>query len=157
MFVLLFGVPDKTNDVITKRLSSASRAKSYRRELSEFIWSEIYESEDPNFQYSFLINAIKGIYDKHFPLKGVKVNHKTRKNPWITLGILKSIKRKNKLYKIRYKVRNPSPQNDGKFRAYRNRLNHLIRFTKIQYYTSLLENTKGNLRATWNVINEIFK
>ena len=25
----------------------------------------------------------------------------------------------------------------------------------MQYYTSLLENSKGNFRATWNVINEI--
>ena len=43
-----------------------------------------------------------------------KINHKTRKKHLIALGILKSIKRKNKLYKT--KIHNPSTQNNRKFK-----------------------------------------
>ena len=38
---------------------------------------------------------------------------------------------------------------------YRNRLNHLIRYSKRSYFKSLIEKTQGNLHATRNAINEI--
>ena len=41
-----------------------------------------------------------------FPKIKIKVNSKTRLSPWITRGILKSSKRKQRLYKIFLKNRN---------------------------------------------------
>jgi len=93
-----------------------------------------------------LTDTISDLYNKHFPLKHLK-------NPWVTPGILRSIRRKNKLYRI--KLKNPTNTNIAKFRNYRNKLNHLIRYTKKEYYRSLLKNAQGNMRATWKVISEL--
>ena len=73
--------------------------------------------------------------------------------PWITGAILKSVKRKNRLYK--QKIKNPTEKNIRRYTEYRNRLNHLIRYSKKKYFKSLLEKSQGNLHATWNAINVI--
>ena len=46
------------------------------------------------------------IYEITFPKIKIKVNSKTRLNPWITRGILKSCKHKQKLYEKFLKNRN---------------------------------------------------
>ena len=155
VFVVQYGVSQnrKRYIKIEKRISSAQSVEHFRHDLSSHDWSSIYKSNDPNEQYSYLSDVLENLHNKHFPIKTIKINNKTKQNAWITPGILKSIKRKNKLYRI--KIKNPTASNINKFCQYRNRLNHLIRFTKKTYYKSMLEKAEGNIKATWNIINEI--
>ena len=44
------------------------------------------------------LNVFSNLYEIAFPKIKIKVNSKTRVSPWITRGILKSSKRKQKLY-----------------------------------------------------------
>ena len=122
-------------------------------ELATFDWSNIYNNDDSNMQYTHFTIAVSKLIDKHFPLKTIRMNYNTIRNPWITPGIIRSIKRKNKLY--RAKLKNPTPKNTKKFRHYRNKLNHLIRFTTKNYYKSKLDKAQGDMRATRRIINEI--
>ena len=46
------------------------------------------------------------MYDKHFPLKKIKLKTKDLKSPWITAGIKKSSKWKQQLYTEFLKNRN---------------------------------------------------
>ena len=46
----------------------------------------------------YFLNVFSGIYDLAFLLKTISVNRKTLRNSWITKGLLKSPKRKQKLY-----------------------------------------------------------
>ena len=57
------------------------------------------------------------------------------------------------MYRAKLKI--PRQKNTKKFRHYRNKLNHLIRFTKKNYYKSKLDKAQGDMRATWRIINEI--
>ena len=55
---------------------------------------------DPNINYSILESAIMQANNKYMPIKTVKFQkYKHKRNDWITLGILNSIKHRNKLYK----------------------------------------------------------
>ena len=100
-----------------------------------------------------MIDTITKIYDKSFPVRTVRISSTTATNPWITPGILKSIKRKKKLY--RAKLKKSSSKNIQNFRKYRNKLNHLISSTKKEYYKALLNRAQGNIRSIWKAINEI--
>ena len=55
---------------------------------------------DPNSNYTTLCNEILRSKNKHMPSKWVKFNkYKHKKFLWITQGLLKSIKYRDKLYK----------------------------------------------------------
>ena len=52
-------------------------------------------------------------------------------------------------------LRNPSPQNEEKYKKYKNKLNHSLRIAKRLYYEKKIENAKSHMKSTWRVLNEI--
>ena len=118
-------------------------------DLSQESWHKIDTFNDPNESYSFFHQKLKHFYDKAFPLKlsTIKEN-KMKTKPWLTKGLLKSLKTKDKLYKK--SIKTPTAENKFKFKQYRNKLNHLLRITKKRYYK-----TKFEARQTWALINEV--
>ena len=94
------------------------------------------------------------MYDECIPLKKCIVNKKKEPlSPWITKGLLKSINKKNKLYK-EY-LRNPTNGKLQKFKTYKNKLNMLIRKSKRKYFFMKFEKSKNNMKETWREINTI--
>ena len=73
--------------------------------------------------------------------------------PWITKGMLKSIRNKNTLYKEYLQC--PNENRAIKFKTYRNKLNNLIRKSKRDYLYSKFKNTRNNMIETWKTINSI--
>ena len=70
-------------------------------------WSNLVGYNDPKICYSKFLERYTKAYEKLFPLRKLKCHPQLRK-PWISQGLLKSIKKKNKLYK-QY-LSNPSSQ-----------------------------------------------
>ena len=116
-------------------------------------WHEVTGENDVNKAYKSFIDKLTHYYNKNVPLVQNKQHKNDIRNPWITRGILRSIKKRNKLYKLY--ISNPSKQNLDKYKKYRNNLNSVIRSSKKMYYSKELENVEGNLNATWNVINKL--
>jgi len=69
------------------------------------------------------------------------------------MGIIKSTRVKNKLY--RKYCRNRNEENSNKYKRYRNKLNHLIRITERHYYQNIFEQNRYNTRKTWDTIKSI--
>jgi len=80
---------------------------------------------------------------------------KSHQKPWLTKGIQRSLKNKNKLYKKL--IKRPTPENKLKYKQYRNKLHHLIRISKKRHYKEKFEQTQGNVKKTWSLINEIIE
>ena len=56
---------------------------------------------NPSKNYDTFIKLLQDAKDKHSPIWKIKFNkYKHKKNKWITRGILRSIKTKNKLHKV---------------------------------------------------------
>ena len=74
--------------------------------------------------------------------------NKTRK-PWLSKGLLKSIKRKSKLYKrfLNY----PSPANENTYKRFKSKLIHLLWIAKRKIYENQLKCAKN----TWKILNEV--
>ena len=83
-----------------------------------------------------------------------KIRHKkSYQTPWITKEILDARKFKNKLYK-RF-INNPNDTNENNYKTCRNKFNNMKRIAKKSYYKSKFQESQGNIRQTWKLINEI--
>ena len=86
-------------------------------------------------------NTSSELYDENFPIKLMQRKRlKTIHNPWFTKGLLKSIRKRAKLYKKFLK--NPNIGNEKVYKIFKNKLNHLIRIAKRNYYDQKLETLK---------------
>ena len=78
--------------------------------------------------------------------------------PWITKGIYTSIKTKNRLFRTCYK------HGDSNklllYKSYSNKLTHLKKISKRQYYNNLFNEHRNNKTETWKIksrLNKIFQ
>ena len=79
---------------------------------------------------------------KHAPIKQVSRNkERLFKKPWISRGILKSIKTKHTMYKTHFLSKDPAKVNE--FKKYSNRLNHLKSMSKKAIFASTLTYVKA--------------
>ena len=117
------------------RDKSEQNISSFLEELDCIDWSNLHGYNDPKICYSKFLERYTKTYEKHFPLKKLK-RHLHPRRPWISQGLLKSMKHKNKLYK-RY-LPNPSPQKELIYKTYKNKLNHSLRIVKRLYYDKKL-------------------
>lgn len=78
---------------------------------------------------------------------------KLYQTPWITKEILAARKLKNKLCK-RF-IYNPNDTNENNYKTSRNKFNKTKRLAKKSYYKGKFQESQGNIRQTWKLINEI--
>ena len=126
----------------------------FNENLSNSKWSSFRNMEDPNKAYNDFMEKYSRIYNTCFPLKVLKGKQVSKFFcPWLSPGILKSVNKKNRLYKKF--VTSPSTSSETKYKAYKNKLTHLIHIAKRKYYDSKFENAKNDLKTTWKLLNEV--
>ena len=147
IYQYVFGIsqtPDSVHNV------KSSRPKLYRKETDNNIaqlnqdlakedWSDVYREVDTDRAYDVFLNKLVYLYEKNIPLVKKKAYRKN-KHPWITKGIMQSIKTRNKLYKRALKTQNNEDFND--YKIYRNKLSNLIRISRKMHYSKQCENNK---------------
>ena len=79
------------------------------------------------------------------------------KKPWITKGILKSIEKKNRIYRKSIRTKNARKKEElhNLFKSYRNSLNKIARLSKANHYKNFFEDNKNMLNKVWVGIKEI--
>ena len=87
-----------------------------------------------------------------FQLGRLNLVTKNRKT-WLTQGVKKSIKIKNKLFR-QYR-RHGTPELEFKYKQYRNNLNRMLRMAEREHYDVLFSNYKGNLKKSWILLKEV--
>ena len=101
------------------------------------------------------INIFQLILDKHAPSrKRSRKESKLKAKPWITKGLLKSIHRKNCMYKKC--VNSKCTVKWDEYKMYRNKLIHLKNSAKKLYYQDIIRKNKQNTAKLWKTINNIF-
>ena len=69
-------------------------------------WDTIKTHQDAKEAYNNFISTFCTIYDTFFPMNKMKIKTKDFQSPWITKGIKKSSKKKQRLYLKFFKKRN---------------------------------------------------
>ena len=81
-------------------------------------------------------------------------------NPWITPGIIASITKKHLYYRL-WKKTQTKDNLDGdnafyiRFKRYRKYLKKVIKLAKKTFYSKKFNGVQGDLKKTWNLINEL--
>ena len=102
---------------------------------------------DINKSFSTFYNKLNTAIKKHAPLKEIsKSKAKQLTKPWITKGIKKSIKIKNRLF---------NRGDKDKYKFYRNKILTLTRQSKKDYYHRYFEHNFANTKKTWEDINKL--
>ena len=85
----------------------------------------------------------------------VKVKFKSDHSPWITKGIAKSSKKKQRLYeKV---LKNRTPKNEETYKTYKNLFETTKKRSKKKFYSEKLQKVKGDARKTWGAMKEILE
>ena len=107
-----------------------------------------------NDKYVYIHEKTMNIINKNIPFKELSGNEiKKKKKPWVTKGILKSIKQKNHFLKLFLKAKQQFHYQ--RYKVYRNKINHLLRKSKKEYYSKYFEKNAKNAKKTWKQINTI--
>ena len=114
-----------------QRIFSKININTFINEVKDTNWNEILnESNDPEKAYNQFLEVFLHLYETNFPIKQRinKTHINKNKSPWITNCILKSVRKKNRLYKTY--LLNPTDKNKHIHKKYKNKLNHIVKIAK---------------------------
>ena len=100
-----------------------------------------------NTSYYKFFEIINKTIDQHAPLKRFSRKHQNLKSkPWITTGILVSIRHKNKMLKLHY-----LPHDKEKIKLFKT----YILISKKKYYADEFDKYKSDARNTWKILRSL--
>ena len=157
----IFQILNKNDNLNDSKLNNNSKSNAYRSirniksqniaalniELNQTNWDDVLTNNSAEDSYTKFITKFSDLYDKHLPKTNKKINKRQEAKPWITSGIIKSIKTRNKLYKKF--LNHPNDANKNKYISFRNKLTHLIRISCKNYYRNKFNSYKNNIKRTW--------
>ena len=130
--------------------------EAYLSDIYSIDWLQILdEHENINSKTSMFIEKVKMIVNKHCPNKQIprkKIKQLVHK-PWITKGLIKSIKVKQKLYRTHYLSNDLVKKQQ--YKKYSNTLNNLKNKIKKGYFKEQFQLCKSNLKTTWKLIGTL--
>ena len=123
-------------------------------DLEKIDFYSLANSDDVNCSMNNIIKVLQDITDKHAPIKKV-TNAKKRqlKKPWISNGILNSIKTKQKMFKTHFLSHDQVKVNF--FKKYNNKLNKIKELAKRTYFSTQFYLSKEDIKMTWKLIGMI--
>lgn len=134
-----------------KKYYNKINEKKFLQLIRKETWHEVYESLDVEQGCDILITKINVCMKQATEI--FKTRHFQKKKPWITKGLVISIKKRDKLFQ-NY-IRNPMNDELKKtYLTYRNKLNALIKKTKYEYFKNKIEKNRNCSKVLWNVVNE---
>lgn len=118
-------------------------------------WDDFFQVYDANLAACTLVSNIQDIIIKNTVVVKTSRNKKALK-PWITKGVLRSMRKRDNLHR-RMKKRANINNVELKlyYLKYRNLCNKIIKFLKKQYYKKQFTKNSGNIKETWRLIKEI--
>lgn len=118
-------------------------------------WDDLFQINDVNLAADLLVSILQENIDKSTEV--VKTcKKKTPLKPWITQGVLKSLRKRDNLHRRIKKSANLNNVELHKYYiSYRNLCNKIIKKLKKEYYKLQLLKNNGNAKETWRIIKEI--
>ena len=132
----------------------------FEYDLRNTKWDEILKVSrgDVDFSFDTFLKKFNEILDKHAPYKKLSIQElKLSKKPWITTGILNSIKNENRIHWKVIRAKDPVRKTnlENNYRLYKKQLDKTLKASKSMHYQKFFEANKLNLRKTWEGIREL--
>lgn len=116
-------------------------------------WHFILNSTDPNESTNIFLNHLIQIASEHTLIKPLS-SSKRKITPWITTGLIRSIRKRDKIHnKLRKYPNDLNLQNF--YYQYRNICNKILKAAKRKYDKNLLNNSLHKTKLLWQNIKTI--
>ena len=151
-------VPKKHNIFI--RDMKGFNEDNFKSDIQTANWDELMNCDYGDINHSFdrFLDKFNTILNKHAPLKKAnKKEIKTQQKPWITRGILCSIKKRDIIFRQLRKCKGQERKNnlEVRYRLYRNQIVSLIKTSKKLHMQNYFMANSRNMRKTWLGIKSI--
>ena len=138
---------------ITKRRVDSASIELIKTEVDSVDWSCI-DSMNVNEAFEYFHSTLLKSIDAHCPKREYSISYdKIIRDPWITKGLINSIRKQKKLYLKQLNSSDPDCTN--KYISYRNVLKKLLRHSKLNYFNNKCLEYKQNSRKLWQLINQV--
>ena len=152
--------PPKNNKKIYKRNYKFFNNSEFLEELFQVNWTEILNNLSSEQALYIFLDKLEDILNVMAPLKLLsKKEVKLLNHPWLTQGILISIKSRDILHKNFISEKNDVKRQllHNLYKNHRNLLLSLERTSKKLYYAEYFKKNSSNIKKTWEGINQIIK
>ena len=123
----------------------------FTRNSASILWEDILVDPDVHKNFELFDNRFETIYNESFPVVTKTISSKRNGKPWLSSGLLTSIKNRNIMFK-NVKIGYASEE---RYKIYKSKLVNLLKFAKIRYYTNLFNSFKTNTKKIWHAINNL--
>ena len=151
-------LPKKHN--IFKRNTHTFDKENFLLDILGLDWYKIIQidKQDANLSFDAFHNNIEALLDKYMPMKKLtNKQYKRKYKPWITHGILTSMRRRDKLLNQFIKTKDPSRKLalHTEYKLVRNKIVQLTKLNKQIFYKNYFTTNNNNLRKIWQGIKQI--
>ena len=146
---------DSSNEPIhlTKREINDKSIACLKTFLSIVDWKHVLNENSPNNAYNEFLRIFLGLYNEALPKQKINSKRKSFNSPWMTKGLVKSSKKKQRLYEKLLK--NRSPEKELNYKQYKTLFESLKKKSKKNYYSELIGLHKHDVKNTWSIMKEI--
>ena len=151
--------PPKKHNICKRKMKQLNKADLVA-DVININWQETLSCEfgDPQYSFEKFDKKMTETLDRHVPL--TKLNKKELKlltKPWITPGIIKSIKRRDNLLQKFIKTSDIDRKNriHEQYKSLRNQIVGIIRRSKKNHFQKYFSKNAKNIRKTWTGIKSI--
>ncbi|CAH1974413.1 unnamed protein product [Acanthoscelides obtectus] len=120
--------------------------------LNDCDWNLVTSVNDPEIAVKLLLTTYRDLLLKATETIPTRVSIPKKIKPWISNGIIVSVKKREKRKKRL--LANYSLSLENQYKDYRNKLNKLIHKQKNNYYRMQIEKNKNNMKQLYDVIND---
>jgi hypothetical protein len=148
-------ISDKRQEVKirpTVRIFSSKNQEAFIGEIRTVDWTSVLDMSNANEAYDKFIEVITDSFERNFIQQ--KLSRKRAKDQkWITSGLKKSSKIKNKLYRKWMKSRNT--EDEIKYKNYKKVFKKVSREAETLYYKQLFDTQANSVKKMWNNLNMV--
>ena len=145
IYILNKNKPDIKNRPMV-RIFGEKNISDFQTRLENSDWDSILQEEDIDASCSDFYQHIFTLYDASFPSVRLSIK-KSKHKDWISEGLLKCIRKRDKLLKKRYQ--DPTETNIENFIRYRNILNSTLDTAENEYYFKKVSDKKDGIKNFW--------
>ena len=138
------------------RNMSEKNVDKFCEKLSNKNWSSAMNESDPQTAFESFSQNLASTFNDCFPWTEKTTNRRKYPiSPWMNQDLLSLRKKRDKLWK--QKLKNPSSQNNEKFKETSKLYRNKIRYAKKSYYEKKFEEYSKDAKKTWSMINSFMK
>ena len=133
-------------NIIVKRDINAASIEHFKSLFNSIDWDFVTQMSLSDDSYNIFLEKFVQIYAQAFPERKIEIKPKNLVSPWITLGLRKSSRKKQRLYEKFLKQRNS--KNEEAYNMYKNLFEKLKKLSKEVYFQNKLKKFENNIKNT---------